>query len=285
MSTLGTYVLTDAKTRKFYVGSSKDIEKRIERHIRDLNMEEHHCLPLQSLWNKHSRLIETVFPTETREEAYELEQDLINRNLDSPSLLNVGMGVRGGDNLTRNPEREAILEKIRASLKTTIALMTPLERKLLYGKNGAANGMFGRTHSEETRRKISEINSRPENASRSKKRLAALVKTSDYRQKCSARAKLRTGEKNTFFGKHHTDDTKAILREKCKGILPPTLRPVVIDGNRYLYLTDASRKLGISPALLVYRLQSAKEKYSSYQYLTKSPTTIENAQRIVSGGE
>lgn len=268
---IGAYVLTDKRTGKFYVGSSQDIRKRLDRHYRDLKNQEHHCPGLQHLWNKYGRLVETIFPTDTREEAYALEQDLIDRHLMSSLLLNIGTGVKGGDNLSRHPDRDNIIRRIHESMQKKLVDMTPLERKLLYAKYGQANGMYGRTHTPEARKIMSEVGSRIENV----ERLHAIRDLPAYRDGLSRAAKLRVGEKNTFYGKTHSEETKRLLSEKLKGQLPPNLKKVEVDGATYESLTDAGRKLGISPALMVYRIKS--DKYPTYQYLTKSPTTTESA--------
>lgn len=271
---IGTYVLTDKRTGKFYVGSSHNVDKRIERHLRDLNQGNHHCQPLQELWYGNNVLVKSVFSAETREDAYVLEQDILDRYQDSPLLLNVGKGVKGGDNLSRNPNREAILQRMRVGLHSWLDVMTPLEKKLLFGKHGDKNGMYGRTHTPKVKKMLSEVGSRPENI----ERLMAVRETQAYHDGLSRAAKARTGVKNTFFGKQHSPETKQLLSDKLKGQLPPNLRPVEVEGVRYESLTDAARKLGIGATLMLYRLKSTKDKYKTYRYLTPGPTTTESTQ-------
>src|SRR5574343_351783 len=100
MDIIGAYLITDFWTKKFYVGSSRNVKKRFQGHIAQLQRGKHHNSELQSLWWKTKGFSLTVFPTETREDAYLLEQDIINRHLESPLMVNIGMGVSGGDNIT-----------------------------------------------------------------------------------------------------------------------------------------------------------------------------------------
>ena len=65
------------------------------------------------------------------------------------------------------------------------------------------------------------------------------------KKKISEIAKQRIGEKNPFFGKHHTEETKEKLREKNKGTLSPSRICISIDNINYVSMTDASKKLSI----------------------------------------
>lgn len=264
MCAIGTYLLTDVKTGKFYVGSSENIRKRLDRHIRDLNCNEHHCPELQELWWSNKQLRETIFQTETREEAYALEQDILDRYKDSDLLLNIGLGVKDGDNLTRNPRRDEIIELMKLKAQAFMSCLSKQERIQLFGLPGSKNGMWGKTHTQDARNRISKAQ-----RSRIHQSGYKLNLTDEQRTELSERAKLRIGELNPFHGKSHSDETKKRISEtkKAQGLLPPNTRKVVVDGQVFESLTEASRQLGLSPALMLYRLQSDKEKYSSYHYL------------------
>lgn len=263
MKIIGVYLLTDVKSKRFYVGSSGDIKKRLERHFYDLNRNQHHCSELQNLWWKNKGLTTSIFPTITREEAYELEKDIITRFSKSNIMLNVGLGVKGGDNLSRNKNRDEIILKTKNSIKERMSILTADERKVLFGLPGQRNGMWGKNHSIETRNKMSEFHRlRPR---------ASGWKLSDERKKAiSELAKKRTGELNPFFGKVHSEETKKRISEKKKtqNLLPPNTRKVKIGERVFESLTEASRQLGVSPALILYKIKSEKEKYFDYCYFT-----------------
>jgi group I intron endonuclease len=268
MQTVGAYVLTYARTGKFYEGSSGQLTKRLARHLRELRQGVHHCQPLQQLWNKDGRLIETIFETDTREQAYELEQDLITRFQTSDQLLNIGLKVIGGDNLTRHPQREQIRAKIKEAVVEKMYSLTALEKKLLFGLPGSRNGMWGKTHSPQTRQLISQ-------AHKGKRYALGHKHTDEFRKQVSERAKLRTGTRNAFYGKKHSDETKKKLSQAAldRQTLPSNSRPVIVNGIEYESLTQASRQLNISPALMVYRLKSSKTKYAGYHYKGEGSTT------------
>lgn len=272
MKKIGVYTLTDTKTRQFYVGSSQDIDRRLERHVRDLRAGEHHCHALQMRWNEGGRFKITIVPTETRQEAYTLENDIIQRFADSAQMLNVGLGVRGGDNLTRNPNREQIIRMIQKRLQAHMDKLTTLEKKILFGRVGERNGMFGRTHSVETRKQLSELH-------RGNRHALGCKRSEEHRKRLSNIAKQRIGVLNPFYGKQHSQETKLKLAEINKGQLPPNMRSVEVNRIVYPSLTEAGRKLDISTPLLLYRVQSSKSKYASYRYVER-PTTNESAVGI-----
>lgn len=259
---IGAYILKFETSGKFYIGSAKDITARIARHVRDLKSGLHHNTGVQEQWDKKHPFTELVYPTDTREEAFEIEQHLLDVHKGSPNLLNVGLSARGGDNLTKNPNRQAIIEKIKDTLMEMFNGMSPELILLKYSRAGSKNGMFGKTHSAEARAKISAVN-------KGVTRRSGFKLSKEHRKMISENASKRTGSKNPFFGKKHSEETRKRLSEaiKAKGMLPGNSRTVLIDGKTYPSINAASRDTGISPALLVYRLQSKSKKYSGYNYL------------------
>ncbi|MDD2819447.1 MAG: NUMOD3 domain-containing DNA-binding protein [Candidatus Nanopelagicales bacterium] len=266
MTIIGAYLLIDVKTGKFYVGSSGDIEARIKRHLFDLNKNQHHCHGLQKLWWENKALSRSYIPTNTREDAYVVEAELLDRYKDSDLLLNIGLGVKGGDNLTRNINREKIIAKITESVRSRMSYMSATERKILFGKLGKRNGMWGKTHSAEARAKIAKANlGRPSPLLGLKKNLSP-----EMRKRISDKAKKRIGALNPFFNKKHSVETRRRLSELAKAAArtPPNAKKVKIDDTVYNSATEAARKLNVSPGLILYKVKSEKEKYTNYRFVT-----------------
>lgn len=264
------YFLFERNTRSFYVGSTGELEKRLDRHMRDLRNNQHHNSRLQELWNKYQRLKITHLHFETLEEARACEQLIIDNNVDNDRLLNVGLGTSGGDNLTRNPRRDEIVARITQTIKDRVSELLPEERRAIWGRKGRLNPMWGRTHTEEVKKKLSEFHAGNDYAKGSKR-------SKEQRVKLSWQAKQRRGEKNPFFGKQHSDETKRKLSEARKGNKPPNRLAIRIGDQSFESYAEASRALGIPVPTISYRLKSTSPKYSDYEFISKSPTTSQSA--------
>lgn len=67
------------------------------------------------------------------------------------------------------------------------------------------------------------------------------------------------GEKNGFYGKHHTEETLKKLRNK------PNCRKIMFKGSEYPSINEAVRRTGYTKAKINHRLKS--EKYIDCYYL------------------
>lgn len=266
MITIGAYLLIDVKSGKFYVGSSFDVDKRIQRHINDLNKNIHHNKSLQEVWWANKCLSHSIIPAQTREEAYAIEAELLDRHKDNDLLLNVGLGVKGGDNITRNKNREDIIARMTKTLRSRMSYMLPSERKIVFGQPGKQNGMWGKTHTAEARAKISKAHIGKISPIRGlKKNLSP-----EQRKLISDRAKKKVGVLNPFFGRKHSDEIRRHLSEVAKAAsrTPPNAKKVEIDGIVFKSATEAGKQLNVSKSLILYKANSEKEKYVNYRYVT-----------------
>jgi group I intron endonuclease len=259
---IGAYLIKHIESGKFYVGSSKDINKRILNHYYNLNNGTHHNSNLQDLWNNDGSFTQTFFVTGNRQTAFELEQKIINDNRNSKLMLNIGLSVSGGDNITLHPNKSVILDKIKAGVLDRYSKMTVAEKKEKHGKNGENNPMYGKSHTEEARLKIRKANL-------GITRRSGYHLTEECKKLLSEKAKLRTGDKNSFYGMKHTDEYKknASIRMKSKNFLPGNSRSVIINGEKFVSLMAAARFLNVSQALIIYRIKSNLPKYNHYAYI------------------
>ena len=219
--TIAVYVLLEPNTGCYYFGSTGELEKRLQRHFRELSSNTHHNRYLQALWDIHEYLDTIVYPCETREEAYGWEAAFIETNRADGRLLNIGLNVSGGDNLTRHPEYSRIIDQRSKTLNQRLAYMSEKDRSVVYGRPGSMNGMFGRTHTPEARRRMSEGQT-PEVRAATSARTKGMPLPTHVREQISERAKLRIGDKNPFYGKRHSVETKAFFESAYERALSPT---------------------------------------------------------------
>lgn len=258
---LGSYILTNIRTGEFYIGSAKNVFARKERHLRDIKAGRHHCTRVQQSWKHDDEYHLRFYIAADRESAFESEQWFIKQHLNSPLFMNTSLGAKGGDTLTRSPNREKRIARMSEIMQAKMNSLTPEEKKIRFGLSGDKNGMYGKTHTEEVKQRLSLLH-------KGVTRRSGFKLTDEHRRQISEHAKTRVGILNPFYGKSHSGETKKKIAEakKAQAILPPNTRKIKIDEVVYESVTDAARKLSISPALVVYRLKS--DKYEGYSYLT-----------------
>jgi group I intron endonuclease len=268
---IGVYKISNIVSGRYYIGYSTNINKRFTVHRSKLKQNCHDNIFLQRAYNldgEDNFKYDIIHICDTEDEAKEIEltylADLSIRNI----IYNLNYNNGGGDLLTNHPDKEAIRAKILKSQNETLSKMTSEERSKKYGKLGERNGMYGKTHTEEVRKKISEINKGRICPNKGKKT------SEETKQKLSENAKLRIGEKNPFFGKHHTEETIQKIREKNIGNIPHNNKEITIDGVFYISMTEASRQLIIPVPTILWRLNSKNPKFDSYKYATMQPSEI-----------
>lgn len=138
---------------------------------------------------------------------------------------------------------------------------------------GKDNPMFGRRHTNKSKRLMSEH--QKENGERyskerkgiSKKDFLGEEKYEIFIKKISDHAKTRIGEKNSFYGKHHSEASKKKMGESLKGRKPTNTKQVFIEGEIYDGLNDAFIATGIKPTTIWHRIHSPNKKYINFKYI------------------
>ena len=259
MAEASLYVLSFS-TGYFYIGSTSDFHKRIDRHRRELASGKHHNVKVQKQYDACEDFKVCRFICDSLEEARLSEDKYLKMFIGSPRILNIGSSAKGGDNLTHHPNRDVLVEKINSATIARYADMSASEKKTVYGRPGHLNPMFGKTHSVETRRKQSMRRTGVAPANKGKKmpehQLLSMIE----------RQKKRIGTLNSFYGKKHSVETKEKLRKSKLGVKPTNSRRVQIGNSVFDSIRDAARYLKVDPALIHYRLKK-KEKYSDYRLL------------------
>mgnify|MGYP003645176778 CR=1 FL=1 len=176
------YIIRNKINGKYYLGSTIQLRVRKLKHFNELRKNKHHCIHLQRAFNKYKEdnfefiIIETCFNSKTR------EQELLN-SIDFKDCYNVSKSASGGDLISNHPDREEIIKR-----NTEILKAAPRHNKDYSKENnpnwrggttfckcgnrinsstkqchecrditGENNPFFGKTHSEETKKKLSEL--------------------------------------------------------------------------------------------------------------------------------
>lgn len=264
-SEIGVYYIRNKHTGEFYVGSTANLTKRIDQHIHGIISGTHHNVHMVA-WNSDSLdLAVRKISCKTREFAYAEEQRIINENLNNPNMINIGMGVYGGDNLTRHPDREEIVNKIVSTARENVLNMTPVERAAVWGRLGSQNGMYGKSHTESAKLVMSV---------RAKERPSVLKGrklSTEHRRQLSENAKKRTHDKNPFYGRRHSEKTRKLLSNKNKGNIPSNALKIIIGDVIYSSASEAARAIGCGTVLILHRVRSKNPRFAHYNFLTETP--------------
>tara|TARA_R110000868_G_scaffold39555_4_gene137685 strand:+ start:499 stop:1233 length:735 start_codon:yes stop_codon:yes gene_type:complete len=241
---IGIYRIKNLVNDKCYYGSSKNIEKRWRTHKNHLNGGKHHNIPLQRSWHKYGG---NNFVFEVVEECDEtLLLELEQKYLDSNPEFNIGIKSSGGDNLTKNPNKEEIVHRMTQSVRKRYELMSEDERKEKHSQPMDKNPNW--------------------KGGTSFKYCECGLKISPNNNSC-INCRDKSGEKNPFFGKQHTEETKKRLSEKRKGTYNGEQNiPIIIDNVEYRSAGEASKILDIPMVTIRWRVKSKNKKFDNYKY-------------------
>lgn len=256
--TCGVYKIGFSGSEDFYIGGSANIEKRVKYHLLSLRKGEHHSFLFQE---KFKEIGESgIFTLILEECEYSLLKKTEQKHLDELNpTLNISRTAKCGDLISYHPKRDEIVKKIKQSSIDRFTSMTAEGRAQKHGLPGESNGMFGRTHTKESKRLISEA--------MTGNQFSAGRKWSEKQRESHAKfAKTWTGERNPFFGKTHTIETRKSISEKNKGKKPKNSRRIIVNGKIYESATECGRQLEISTALVLYRIKKSP-KFGSYSYV------------------
>jgi hypothetical protein len=110
---IGIYKIINTYNGNYYVGSSKNIDRRWNEHLKKLKSDNHQNTILQRAWNKYGEDNFKFEVTETCDLSILLERE--NLYLSKNPKYNIVMVAKGGDTISNNPKRNLIIEKISKS--------------------------------------------------------------------------------------------------------------------------------------------------------------------------
>jgi len=110
---IGIYKIINTYNGNYYVGSSKNIHRRWNEHLKKLKSDNHQNVILQRAWNKYGENNFKFEVIETCDLNILLERE--NFYLSKNSEYNIVKVAKGGDTISNNPKRDLIIEKISKS--------------------------------------------------------------------------------------------------------------------------------------------------------------------------
>lgn len=184
--------------------------------------------------------------------------------------FNIGKKASGGDNLTNNPNRSDIINRISLTLNLTISKMSEEERKNKWSKPGILNPNYGKIWTNEMKleasnREINNANNPLRNRKgKTNKELYGDIKAKEISERLSKFASERIGEKNPFFNKKHSEYSKKIMSDKAIGRKPTNRVKISIDDIIYESYNDAAKELGLPVVTIRWRCLSSNPNFSNY---------------------
>lgn len=251
------YVLRLNKSPKYYIGSTDTIERRSYHHLTFLKAGSHLNRLLQEEWNRSGSDDISIswqeFPT--YEEAYREEQARINSCYGDPLCCNISVG---GYSLANHPDRDEIHTKNITKRADILSSMSAEQRKERFSMKGEANPNYGKARPSETIEKIRQSNL-----------VAGLGKPKELKD--TERSERMQGSGNHFYGRKHSEETKAKLSESMKNreTVPLNAKAISINGVVYESQAAAAKELQVCSATITHRLKSNNPRYAEYKTITQ----------------
>lgn len=165
LRTDGVYLIIDKDNSKAYVGSTGDLFKRSTAHCTELKNNIHHNKSLQQAYNEGVEFEFVTVSTPTREEAYKLEQTILDDYINTDLLLNSAQDVKAG--MKGRTHSDEAKEKLRIA-NTGKIISDEVRAKISATTKGVPKSHefvealrlrnLGKTLSENTKDKLRQIN-------------------------------------------------------------------------------------------------------------------------------
>jgi group I intron endonuclease len=311
---VGVYRIRNLINQKSYYGSSKNIHKRWVTHNKQLKNNTHDNQILQRAWNKYGEknFVFEIIEECSENELFEIEQ----KYLDTNPEYNIGLKAGGGDNFSKNPNKKIIVENIKSGSKRWRDSLSDDEKKKIFSKpleknpnwrggksfiyckcgkrigyghtyckkcvprSNENNPFFNKKHSEETKKKISQLRMGKYAGKQNKPIIIDDVEYRSYGEAskklsiCANTIRWRVLSKNPkYINYRFKEKIKKCYtyKEQFERLSKPQIgkqrvwnKPFIVDNIQYRTLNEASKQLNIHPMTIKGRLKSAKFKNYTY---------------------
>ena len=284
------YLITDTSTNLKYIGSKKNWKgPNTYWGSPNCKCKKFKKYELQQQWKDNLKNNPEYFKFEILE-SYDniLHKELLEIELEyqyrfdvvkSMEFINAGFAKKGfcGDtfSILTLEGQEDRRNKTSNTLRYVYDNMSDEEKIKKFAKYGEDNPNFGNTWNDEQRKHLSEYNKNVWINKTTEEKLKVIEPlqkgyknyidnlTNDERNHFFN----KSGDRNPFYNKHHTEESKQLIREKNIGRKPVNMKKVEIEGIEYESLTEASRQLNMSPSKLLFRIRSKNIKFQNYNYI------------------
>lgn len=245
----GVYKITNIINGKVYIGQSINIKARWKDHVSSLNRGDSRCTLLQRAWNKYGQ---NNFIFEIVELCLEDMLDKIETkyiNFYDSCNVDKGYNIECGGNANKclSDETKQKIRDARMGMKAT----DETRKKMSESRIGDKNPMYGQTHSEEARIKMSEAKKGKPGHPRS-----------DYQKECARLANL---------GKEVSEETRRKISEENKGNVPynKNLRPVYCVELNKLFenASSACKELKIRSGNIINCCEHTRKTCGGYRWM------------------
>lgn len=243
----GVYAIINNFSNKLYIGSSSNINKRLTKHLCTLKNNVHSNRLLQKEFNENPNITIITLPLKNKEEAVIIEQEYLDKLKDSNRLLNIssdakcsGKNWTNRDSIIVNETKRKISEKLK---NREFSAET---------RNKISEALKGKKLSEETKEKIRQANIGKKLPNHVKEKL--LLANKGIKRSVEVCKKISESKKGMVI----SEDWKKRLSEMSKR------KPVMIDGERFNSLKEASKRYNITPEGVSARIKSNSERFKNW---------------------
>lgn len=213
----GVYCIENINTNKKYIGQSIDVNERWRKHVSELNNNSHHNDYLQKAWNKYGEDSFIFYVLEYCDIEYLDEKEIYYIEIYNTINRDYGYNLKSGGQFT-NIYTDELKQKISKSVKESYNNSKLREARKLSALNqwadpdikakisGENNGMYGKHHTQETVKKLSEIGKRPK-VSKNIRPVMCVELNKEFKNASVAGKELNISSSNilnTCYGKRQT---------------------------------------------------------------------------------
>lgn len=247
------YEILNAVTGNRYIGRTRQLRKRMIVHRSLLNRGLHRNVNLQLEWTKYGEerfRVSELASSEEEQDSIRIEEAFIAEAIANGNAYNISRSGKGGDVVHLHPNKEEVLKNYSESKrKTESSLSDEARERRRQMRIGESNPFYGKHHSDDSRKRMSE--------SRKRKGIARFSLSEEHRRNLSRSIKEAYRIKRERAG--FTESVKKTSLGTKKKYGAPTKsrsKTVIINGVEYQSIVEAARIVGMNRAAITYRIRS-----------------------------